>query len=631
MCRHLAYLGRPASLQALLFDPPHSLCTQAYAPRMQQHGLVNVDGFGAGWYVRGRTEPVRYRRASSIWSDQSFGSLAPAVESGCVLAAVRSATPGFPCEESGAAPFTHGRWLFSHNGRLADYRLAYKALRESSAWVPDALAPVDSALLFGLAVAHWEAGASLGAGLAQVVRDVDGLGGGRLNLLATDGTDARGHHVGRHPVRPRAAVRPAAAGTGTCGRGGERGGGVRRAGVRTLRRGVRLAARPRPLPDRDDRARRDRDRPLEACPRRKRLGTPQVDSAASPYTGRQPEHRSKEEFRVTMPRIAPRISRYLTADDLAAGLAYDVRTGLSATPKALPPKYFYDARGSELFEEITRLEEYYPTRTEERILRAKADDIVGRSGADTLVELGSGSSTKTRLLLDGMRRVGRLGRYVPVDVSESALQGAMEALAADYPSLDMHGVVADFERHLQLLPRPGTRMVAFLGGTIGNLPPGQRARFLAAIRAGLAPGDRLLLGTDLVKSPERLIQAYDDRAGVTAEFNRNVLHVVNRELDADFVPDAFEHVARWDAEREWIEMRLRSTSAQIVRIAQLDLEVRFAAGEEMRTEISAKFRRERVEQELATAGLRLDAWWTDPASDFALSLSAPVKPGTPPS
>ncbi len=334
---------------------------------------------------------------------------------------------------------------------------------------------------------------------------------------------------------------------------------------------------------------------------------------------------------MTMPRIAPRISRYLTADDLAAGLAYDVRTGLSATPKALPPKYFYDARGSELFEEITRLEEYYPTRTEERILRAKADDIVGRSGADTLVELGSGSSTKTRLLLDGMRRVGRLGRYVPVDVSESALQGAMEALAADYPSLDMHGVVADFERHLQLLPRPGTRMVAFLGGTIGNLPPGQRARFLAAIRAGLAPGDRLLLGTDLVKSPERLIQAYDDRAGVTAEFNRNVLHVVNRELDADFVPDAFEHVARWDAEREWIEMRLRSTSAQIVRIAQLDLEVRFAAGEEMRTEISAKFRRERVEQELATAGLRLDAWWTDPASDFALSLSAPVKPGTPPS
>ncbi len=192
MCRHLAYLGRPASLQALLFDPPHSLCTQAYAPRMQQHGLVNVDGFGAGWYVRGRTEPVRYRRASSIWSDQSFGSLAPAVESGCVLAAVRSATPGFPCEESGAAPFTHGRWLFSHNGRLADYRLAYKALRESSAWVPDALAPVDSALLFGLAVAHWEAGASLGAGLTQVVRDVDGLGGGRLNLLATDGTTLAG-------------------------------------------------------------------------------------------------------------------------------------------------------------------------------------------------------------------------------------------------------------------------------------------------------------------------------------------------------------------------------------------------------------------------------------------------------
>jgi L-histidine Nalpha-methyltransferase len=331
-----------------------------------------------------------------------------------------------------------------------------------------------------------------------------------------------------------------------------------------------------------------------------------------------------EEFRVTVPRTAHRISRYLTADDLAASLAYDVRTGLSAMPKALPPKYFYDARGSELFEEITRLPEYYPTRTEETILRAGAEEMVHRSGADTLVELGSGSSTKTRLLLDAMRANGRLRRYVPVDVSESALQGAMDALGADYPTLDMHGVVADFERHLELLPRAGTRLVAFLGGTIGNLPPGTRARFLAAIRAGLAPGDRLLLGTDLVKSPDRLVRAYDDEAGVTAEFNRNVLHVVNRELDADFVPEAYEHVAIWDAEHEWIEMRLRSTSKQTVRIARLDLEVRFAAGEELRTEISAKFRREGVAAELAAAGLDLDAWWTDPAGDFALSLSAPA-------
>jgi gamma-glutamyl hercynylcysteine S-oxide hydrolase len=188
MCRHLGYLGRPATLHDLVLGPPHSLSTQAYSPRHQKHGLVNVDGFGAGWYVPGRTQPVRYRRAVPIWSDQSFASLAPTIESRCVVAAVRSATPGFPADESGAAPFTHDRWLFSHNGALADYRLAHKAFRDSSSWVPDALAPMDSALLFGLAVAHWESGAALGAGLAQVVHDIGAHGGGgRLNLLASDG------------------------------------------------------------------------------------------------------------------------------------------------------------------------------------------------------------------------------------------------------------------------------------------------------------------------------------------------------------------------------------------------------------------------------------------------------------
>ncbi len=327
---------------------------------------------------------------------------------------------------------------------------------------------------------------------------------------------------------------------------------------------------------------------------------------------------------MAIPRTAPRISRYLTNADLAASLAHDVRNGLRRTPKALPPKYFYDARGSELFEEITALEEYYPTRTEESILIAHAPEMADRAASDTLVELGSGSSTKTRLLLDGMRANGTLRRYVPVDVSESALQGAMEALSVDYPGMDMHGVIADFERHLELLPREGTRLIAFLGGTIGNLAPVQRAHFLATCRAGMRPGDRLLLGTDLVKDPARLVRAYDDDAGVTADFNRNVLRVVNRELGGDFDPEAFEHVARWDAEAEWIEMRLRSSAAQTVRIERLDLEVEFAAGEEMRTEISAKFRRERVESELAAAGLALDAWWTDPAGDFALSLSAPV-------
>ncbi|MBO0828534.1 MAG: L-histidine N(alpha)-methyltransferase [Streptosporangiales bacterium] len=293
-------------------------------------------------------------------------------------------------------------------------------------------------------------------------------------------------------------------------------------------------------------------------------------------------------------------------------------------PKALPPKYFYDARGSELFEQITRLPEYYPTRTERAILGAYADEIAKLSGADTLVELGSGSSEKTRLLLDAMGSTGSLRRYVPVDVSESALAGAVRGLRPDYPDLAMHVVVADFDRHLHLLPQDGTRLVAFLGGTVGNLVPAERARFLRRIRAQLRDGDALLLGTDLVKDPARLVAAYDDAAGVTAEFNRNVLHVVNRELDADFVPDRFAHVAFWDAANERIEMRLRSEDARAVHVRALDLTVRFDRDEQMRTETSAKFRRDGVERELADAGLRLASWWTDPEGDFALSLSVPV-------
>ncbi|GAA2757923.1 L-histidine N(alpha)-methyltransferase [Actinopolymorpha rutila] len=329
------------------------------------------------------------------------------------------------------------------------------------------------------------------------------------------------------------------------------------------------------------------------------------------------------EARVTVSREAPEITRHLTAADLEASLARDVAEGLTQTPKTLPPKYFYDPRGSELFEQITTLEEYYPTRTEESILATHAAEITKLADADTLVELGSGSSTKTRLLLDGMRSTGRLARYVPVDVSESALLGAIESLRADYPGMAMHGVIADFERHLGLLPQEGTRLVAFLGGTIGNLAPAQRARFLSAVRSGLGPADRLLLGTGLVTDLARLVRAYDDASGVTAEFNRNVLRVVNASLHADFEPEAFDHVAVWDAEAEWIEMRLRSQKAQLVRIADLDLTVEFAEGEELRTEISAKFRRDVVERELAEAGFTLEAWWTNSQDDFALSLAAP--------
>jgi L-histidine N-alpha-methyltransferase len=317
----------------------------------------------------------------------------------------------------------------------------------------------------------------------------------------------------------------------------------------------------------------------------------------------------------------PTIDRHLTAEDLAASLRTDVRVGLTSTPKTLPPKYFYDARGSELFEEITRLPEYYPTRAERSILDTRADEIADLTKARTLVELGSGSSEKTHLLLRALRDVGSLESYVPVDVSADAIEWALPRLAEEYPSLTVHGVVADFERHLDRLPEDGPRLVAFLGGTIGNFEPVHRARFLAAVAASLSPGDALLLGTDLVKDPDRLVAAYDDAAGVTAEFNLNVLRVINRELDADFDVDAFTHVAVWDADDEWIEMRLRSSRDQRVVVPALDLAVEFEAGEQMRTEISAKFRQDAVARELATAGLHLAHWWTDEAGDFALSLA----------
>lgn len=321
------------------------------------------------------------------------------------------------------------------------------------------------------------------------------------------------------------------------------------------------------------------------------------------------------------PVPAVRIDRYLTPADLAASMRTDVRAGLTASPKSLPPKYFYDGRGSALFEDITRLPEYYPTRAERAILEARAAEIADLTKARSLVELGSGSSEKTHLLLRALQQAGSLERYVPVDVSGDALEEAVPALVEEYPGLEIHGIVADFEHHLEQLPDEGPRLVAFLGGTIGNFEPTSRAAFLGAIGANLRAGDALLLGTDLVKDPARLVAAYDDAAGVTAQFNLNVLHVINRDLDADFDVDGFAHVAAWNAEDEWIEMRLRSLRAQHVRVAALDLDVDFASGEEMRTEISAKFRRDRVAAELEAAGLRLEQWWTDEPGDFALSLA----------
>lgn len=315
------------------------------------------------------------------------------------------------------------------------------------------------------------------------------------------------------------------------------------------------------------------------------------------------------------------LSNYLAADSAANALRRDVRDGLGRTPKSLPPKWFYDSVGSDLFDQITRLPEYYPTRTEAQILRAHAADVAAASGADTLVELGSGTSEKTRILLDAMREAGSLRRFIPFDVDAGVLEAAGAAIGAEYPGVEVDAVCGDFEEHLEKIPTGGRRLVVFLGSTIGNLTPGPRAEFLAALARTLAPGDALLLGTDLVKDTERLVRAYDDAAGVTARFNLNVLAVVNRELDADFDLAAFEHVARWNADEDRIEMWLRARTAQRVHVGAVDLTAEFAAGEEMLTEVSSKFRPEGVEAELAAAGLRRTHWWTDPASDFGLSLS----------
>jgi L-histidine N-alpha-methyltransferase len=303
-------------------------------------------------------------------------------------------------------------------------------------------------------------------------------------------------------------------------------------------------------------------------------------------------------------------------------LADDVLDGLTRPLKELPPKHFYDARGSELFDAICELPEYYQTRTERLILERFAGAIVERSAAAELVELGSGSASKTRVLLDAMAAAGRLERYVPVDVSATTVHAAAETLVHEYPGMSVHGVVGDFERHLSHLPEPvGPRLVAFLGGTLGNFTPGSRRRFLRGLRNVLGADGHLLLGTDLVKDPRIIEAAYDDRAGVTAQFNLNVLHVLNRELDANFDVDAFEHVAFFDRQREWIEMRLRATDVQHVHIGALNLDVDFAAREELRTEISAKFTPERLDGDLTAAGLELVALYTDPDDLFAVSLS----------
>ncbi|MEV6555758.1 L-histidine N(alpha)-methyltransferase [Nocardia sp. NPDC051756] len=319
---------------------------------------------------------------------------------------------------------------------------------------------------------------------------------------------------------------------------------------------------------------------------------------------------------------APTLEIHLSDDDLTSALRADARLGLTADPKWLPPKWFYDARGSELFEQITELPEYYPTRTERALLERVVGEIARVAQAEVLVELGAGSAAKTRLLLSALTAEGPLKTYVPQDVSSAALRAAADEIAAEFPGLAVHGVVSDFTDTLHNLPGGGRRMIAFLGGTIGNLVPAERAEFLASIYEVLEPGEQLLLGAGLVIDPAVLVPAYADAAGVTAEFNRNVLHVLNSRLDADFAPEKFEHIAVWDAEHEWIEMRLAATEDMTVRVRELDLTVRFAAGEQMRTEISAKFRVDGFSAELAAAGFSTEQVWTDPDDRFALFLAA---------
>ena len=327
-----------------------------------------------------------------------------------------------------------------------------------------------------------------------------------------------------------------------------------------------------------------------------------------------------------MPADSPiQVDSWLSEDDERT-LANDVLDGLTKPFKELAPKHFYDARGSELFEQICEQPEYYPTRTELAILQERAAEIIEDSDAGELVELGAGASDKARVLLDAMRDSGRLRRYVPLDVSQSVVESAARTLVTDYPGLKVHGVVGDFERHLEHVPATdgAPRLVALFGGTIGNFPPGTRRAVLGKIAGLLSAEDRLLLGTDLVKDPHVIEAAYNDSAGVTAEFNRNLLHVVNRALDADFAPDSFDHVAFYDRRHEWMEMRLRAARACSVLVGDLDLRVEFAAGEELRTEISAKFTRDRVAADLEASGLELERFYTDAEDLYGLSMARPA-------
>jgi L-histidine Nalpha-methyltransferase len=317
------------------------------------------------------------------------------------------------------------------------------------------------------------------------------------------------------------------------------------------------------------------------------------------------------------------IDVHLTPEDVQSQMRADAIAGLRAATKSIPPVWFYDERGSQLFEDITRLPEYYPTRAERHLLELHARSIVEMAKADTLVELGAGACEKTRVLLDALRDIGTLTTYIPFDVSDEFLRGAASSLADEYEGLAVHLVIGDFNQHLAAIPTEGRRMVAFLGGTIGNFNPEQRARFLFDLNCTMTSNDSLLLGTDLVKDRGRLVAAYDDSAGVTAEFNKNVLRVLNAQLGGDFDPELFSHVALWNEDEEWIEMRLRAKVPTKVTLQAADIQVDFAEGEDLLTEISSKFTPERVTTELSAAGFVVDDMWGADDGEFLLTLAHP--------
>ena len=602
MCRHLAYLGPPVPLARLLTEPPRGLYEQAWRPRRQRHGTVNADGFGVGWYpptADGGAEhgssgpaaagpdggappsddavrPARYRRAVPMWADENLADLLRTVRSGAVLAAVRSATAGTTQDESAAAPFRDGRWLFSHNGAVPDWTRLPTSLPAAELLSMEARS--DSALLWAMALHLLRQGQPPGGALSAVVREVAAARPtARLNLLLTDGRTLAATAWGDTLW------------------------------YRTGPDHVLVASEPDDAPGQW----------TEVPDRSLLLATP----AGVRVSALRPVRTDSKDTHMTE-------SRFTLDDRLPAGyftdtLRADVLAGLGSSPRTLPPKWFYDKRGSDLFEQITRLPEYYPTRAEQEILERRAPEIAESTRAATLVELGSGSSRKTRLLLDALTARGTLQQYAPLDVSAAALAEAGEAVCRDYPRLRVSATVADFESELALSDEPGPRLVAFLGSTIGNLDPAQRLAFYRTLSLALSGDDVLLLGADLVKDPDVLVRAYDDSAGVTAEFDKNVLHVLNRELSADFDPDAFDHVALWDADEERIEMRLRSRVAQTVKIPDLDLSLDFAQAEDLRTELSCKFRRESLTEELHEGGFTVRQWWTDDAERFALLLAVP--------